>query len=152
MTRRTASRILVGMSRITFLFAFVGVAAVIGIARPSEAAAGWCWPNCSDYGILGPSTSSNNGCWYTGEVCSGWGFWYLNGVAKTCYPGCDYWGNTRGQILYGFENGQRIRGYFSWAPGKSYIRPGEVGMGGYLRAQVNYWQGTSSQVNVAAIQ
>ena len=140
------------MKRIAFLLALVGVATVIAAAQPSNAAAGWCWPNCSDYGILGPTTSTNNGCWYIGEVCSGWGFWYLNGFAKTCYPGCDWWGSTKGQILYGYENGQRIRGYFTKSPGKGYIRPSDLGMGGYLRAQVSHWQGTPSQINVAAVQ
>lgn len=140
------------MTRIVLLISLVCVAVLVALAQPSRASAGWCWPNCSDYGILGPSTSSYNGCWYPGEVCSGWGYWYLNGVAKTCYPGCDYWGSTKGQILFGYENSERIRGKFSWIPGKFYIRPSDVSMGGYLRAQVNYWQGTASQVNVAAVQ
>ena len=83
------------------------------------------------------ATSSNNGCWYSGgEVCSGWSYWSLNGVSKTCYPGCDYWRQTPGQILYGFENFERIRGRFTVSSGTRYIRPAEVSMGGYLRSFV----------------
>jgi hypothetical protein len=29
------------------------------------------------------------------------------------------------------------------------VQPGELGMGGYLRAQVTWWAGTTSQINVA---
>ncbi len=143
------ARILLDMSRIALLLTLVCAAAVVALAQPSRASAGWCWPNCSSYGFLGPGTSTNNGCWFYGEVCSGWGYWYLNGVSKTCYPGCN-WGETSGQILYGFENAQRIRGAFTRSVGHRYIQPGDVGMGGYLRAQVTWWSGTASQINVGA--
>jgi hypothetical protein len=81
--------------------------------------------------------------------CGGWGYWYLNGVMKTCYPGCDPYNGTNGKILYGFENRDRIRGNFTSYYGKRYVQPGELGMGGYLRAQVTWWAGTTSQINVA---
>jgi hypothetical protein len=152
LTRCVGTRILDVMKRVALLSALICAAVVVGLAQPSSASAGWCWPTCSGYGILGPSTSTYNGCWYWAEVCSGWGYWYLNGLSKTCYPGCDWTGYTKGQVLYGFENRERIRGYFSWVPGRFYVRPGDLGMGGYLRAQASYWQGTPSQVNVAAIQ
>jgi hypothetical protein len=139
------------MTRIALLIALVGAAACVALAQPSKASAGWCWPDCSNYGILNWNTTTYNGCWYrSGAVCSGWSYWSLNGVSKTCYPGCDAYGNTTGQILYGFENGDRIRGRFTVRSGKFYISPGEVGMGGYLRSQVTWYAGTS-QVNVAAI-
>jgi hypothetical protein len=54
-------------------------------------------------------------------------------------------------ILYGFEDGQRIRGRFTVKSGTRYIEPGEVGMGGYLRAQVMWYSGPASQINVAAV-
>jgi len=150
LTRRFGARILVVMSRIASLLALVSAAVVVGLAQPSDAAAGWCWPSCSTYGLLGQSTSTRNGCWYSsGEVCSGWNYWYLNGVVKTCYPSCDAWGNTTGQILYGFENGDRIRGRFTVRVNRFLIQPAELGMGGYLRAQVAWWSGVS-QINVAA--
>ena len=141
------------MTRYLLFFVLCCCAAVVfALAQPSRAAAaGWCWPNCSSYGLLYPWTSTANGCWYSsGEVCSGWAYWSLNGVAKTCYPGCDAWRQTSGQILYGFENSARIRGNFTWIPGTWYIHPSDVGMGGYLRAQVKHWQGSASQINAAA--
>jgi hypothetical protein len=149
LTRVWRAVILGAMTRIAFLFALLAVVGVIGLAQPSTASAGWCWPNCSGYGMLGPGTTNGNGCWYYSEVCSGWGYFYLNGVAKTCYP-CDSTYTTTGKILYGFENTERIRGNFTTNPGTRYLRPGDVGMGGYLRAQVSWWSGTASQINVAA--
>ncbi|OAI54669.1 hypothetical protein AYO48_01045 [Gaiella sp. SCGC AG-212-M14] len=137
------------MTRLALLFSVIAAAAAIGLAQPSGAAAGWCWPSCSGYGMLGPGTSTANGCWYYSEVCSGWGYWYLNGVSKTCYPGCDRYNGTNGKILYGYENRDRIRGNFTTYYGKRYVQPGELGMGGYLRAQVTWWAGTTSQINVA---
>ena len=136
---------------VLFVIASACVAAVIAAVRPASAAAGWCWPSCSTYGLLGAGTSTYNGCWYSsGEVCSGWSYWGTNGVVKTCYPGCDYYGNTRGTILYGFENRDRIRGRFTVLSNRFYIQPYEVGMGGYLRAQVAWYSGPASQINVAA--
>lgn len=99
--------------------------------------------------MLGPGTSSGNGCWYYSEVCSGWSYWSLNGVLKTCYPLCDGYNSTSGKILYGYENTERIRGNFTNSAGKRYVQPGDLGMGGYLRAQVSWWSGTASQINVA---
>jgi hypothetical protein len=140
------------MHRIVLLLSLICAGIVVGLAQPSNAAAGWCWPNCSDWGFLGQSTSTYNGCWYSwGEVCSGWDYYYVNGVAKRCYPACDPWGNTTGMILYGFENRERIRGRFTVRANVYYIRPAEVGMGGYLRAQVAWWSGPASQINVAAV-
>jgi hypothetical protein len=139
------------MTRILLLLTLVASAAILALAQPSRAEAGWCWPNCSSYGLLNWNTSTYNGCWYrSGEVCSGYAYWSVNGVSKTCYPGCDANGNTTGQILYGFESYDRIRGRFTVRTGKFYIAPGDVGMGGYLRSQVTWWSGVS-QVNVAAI-
>jgi hypothetical protein len=142
------ARILLVMKRIALLFTLLCIAAVVSLERPSHAAAGWCWPNCSSYGILSPWT--NNSCWYNAAVCSGWGYWYVNGETKTCYPMCDGWSNTSGQILYGFESSDRIRGRFTSYSGTHYIRPADVSMGGYLRAQVTWWSGSASQINVAA--
>lgn len=139
------------MSRIALLVAVAVGVSVVALAQPSKASAGWCWPNCSSYGLLGQSTSTYNACWYrSGEVCSGWAYWSVNGVAKTCYPGCDGSGNTTGQILYGFESYDKIRGRFTVGTGKFYISPSGLGMGGYLRAQVTWWSGVS-QINAAAI-
>jgi hypothetical protein len=151
LTARVRGCILDVMSRVLFVIALCCTAAVVALAQPSRASAGWCWPNCSTYGLLYVWTSSGNGCWYSGgEVCSGWSYWSLNGVSKTCYPGCDYWRQTPGQILYGFENSARIRGSLTRLPGTWFIHPSDVGMGGYIRAQVTEWQGTVSQINAAA--
>ncbi|MFL5967981.1 MAG: hypothetical protein ACJ74L_00155 [Gaiellaceae bacterium] len=134
------------------LIAVACVAAVAGFARTSSAEAGWCWPSCSSYGYLGEGTSTNTGCWYSrGEVCSWYGSWFNVGVAKTCYPGCDWNYNTTGVVLYGFENHERIRGRFtSKASNTVYVQPAELGMGGSLRAQVTWYAGVS-QVNAGAI-
>jgi hypothetical protein len=150
LTHLLGAVILVDMKRIAFFFALFAAVVCVGLAQPSTASAGWCWPNCSDYGMLGPGTTTWNGCWYSGsEVCSGWGYFYLNGVKKSCYP-CDSTYPTSGKILYGFENSARIRGNFTMSPNTLYVRPSDLGMGGYLRAQVTWWSGTSSQINVAA--
>lgn len=137
------------MKRIALFLALAGSAVVVGLAQPSQAKAGWCWPSCSTYGLLGSFTS--NSCWYGTAVCSGWTYWVLNGESKRCFPMCDGWGNTAGQILYGFENFDRIRGRFTVSSGTRYIRPAEVSMGGYLRAQVTWWSGPASELNVAAV-
>jgi hypothetical protein len=108
--------------------------------------------------VLRSWTSTNNGCWYGyGEVCSGWNYWSMNGVAKICDVYC-YDGVTRGRILYGFENQQHIRGRFTYLARTHRIIPSDVGLGGmYLRAQVSWWynpDGTPSNpsgVNVAAV-
>ena len=134
------------------MFASACVAAAVALARPASASAGWCWPNCSGYGYLGPATSTNNGCWFpSGEVCSYFGSWFNIGVAKTCYPGCDWNYNTTGVILYGFENRDHIRGRFTSSAVRTvYVRPSELSMSGLLRAQVTWYAGVS-QLNAAAI-
>jgi hypothetical protein len=141
------------MKRIALLIALVGIAAVAALARPSLAEAGWCWPNCSGYGLLGPSTSTYNGCWFSsGEVCSWYTNWVNMGMYKTCYPGCDWSYSTAGVVLYGFENRERIRGRFtSKGAVRVVIWPGDVGMGGLLRSQVTWYGGPASQLNAAAI-
>ena len=158
MTRRARGCILDVVSRIALLVSVVAAAVLIGLAQPSTAAGGWCWPDCSNYGVLRSWTSTYNGCWYGyGEVCSGWNYWYLNGVSKLCDVYC--WNNvTRGRILYGFENSQTIRGRFTYEAGTRHIRPVDVGLGGmYLRAQVSWWfnpdgsPSNPSGVNVAAV-
>ncbi|HWJ32627.1 MAG TPA: hypothetical protein VNR59_09825 [Gaiellaceae bacterium] len=141
------------MKRLVLLFIACGcAAAAFAVARPATATASWCWPTCSTYGFLGQWTSTYTGCWYaTGEVCSYYGNWFNIGVAKTCYPGCDWNYNTTGVILYGFENHDRIRGRFtSKAANTVYVRPWELGMSGLVRAQVTWYAGTS-QINAAAI-
>lgn len=137
------------MKRIALIIAVAGCAFAIGLLKPSNASAGWCWPSCSTYGVIGSFTS--NGCWYRTAVCSGWSYWVMNAEAKTCYPGCDYSGDTPGRILYGFENTDRIRGRFTTLSGRHYIRPADVSMGGYLRSQLTWWSGAPSEINVAAI-
>ena len=109
------------------------------------------YSNCTSSALAPLGTSTWNACWYRyGEVCSGWSYWSVNGVSKTCYGGCDAYGNTTGMILYGFENYERIRGRFTVGSGKFYMSPSGLDMGGYLRAQVTWWSGVS-QINAAAI-
>jgi hypothetical protein len=141
------------MKRLVLLFiACACAAAVFALVKPASAAAGWCWPNCSAFGFLGQSTSSNNGCWFSsGEVCSYYGAWFNMGINKTCYPGCDWLGNTRGVLLYGFENHDRIRGYFTDKAATVYAYPQYLGMGGSLRAQVAWYSGPASHLNAGAI-
>jgi hypothetical protein len=141
------------MSRIVFfVIASACAAAVVALAKPAPASAGWCWPTCSNYGFLGQWTSTNNGCWYSsGEVCSYYGYWFNMGIAKTCYPGCDWNYNTTSMVLYGFENRERIRGRLTVKADTVYIQPSYVGMSGSLRAQVSWYSGPASQLNAAAI-
>ena len=137
---------------VIFVCVVACAAAMVALARPAAASAGWCWPNCSGYGLLGQSTSTNNGCWYSsGEVCSFWAYWTLNGIAKTCYPSCDWNYNTTGMVLYGFENRDRIRGRLTVKRDTVYIQPSTVSMGGWLRAQVAWYSGPASQLNAAAV-
>jgi hypothetical protein len=142
------------MKRILFfVIACACAAAVVALARPAPAAAGWCWPNCSGYGYLGPSTSTNTGCWFaSGEVCSYYGSWFNMGISKTCYPGCDWNYNTTGVVLYGYENHDRIRGRFTARGSETvYARPNEFAMSGALRAQVTWYGGPASQLNAGGI-
>ena len=128
------------------------VAAVAAFARPAPAAAGWCWPGCSSYGFLSQWASTNNGCWFSsGEVCSYYGYWFNVGIAKTCYPSCDWNYNTNGIVLYGFENHDRIRGRFTGKADTVYVQPYELSMSGSLRAQVTWYSGPASHLNAAAI-
>jgi hypothetical protein len=141
------------MKRIVlFVIACACVAAVAALAQPTAASASWCWPSCSSYGYLGQWTSTHTGCWFSaGEVCSYYDSWFNLGMAKTCYPGCDWNFNTTGIVLYGFENHDRIRGRFSGRGAVTlYVRPDELSMGGLLRAQVTWYAGTN-QINAAAI-
>jgi hypothetical protein len=141
------------MRRIVFLvIALACAAAVVALARPATASASWCWPSCSGYGYLGQSTSTNNGCWYSsGEVCSYYGYWFNTGIAKTCYPGCNWNYQTTSMVLYGFENRERIRGRLTVKADTVYVRPSDVAMSGSLRAQTAWYSGPASQLNAAAI-
>jgi hypothetical protein len=145
--------ILVGMSRIVFfVIACACVAAVVALARPASASAGWCWPTCSSYGYLGQWTSTHNGCWWSsGEVCSYYNNWFNIGMAKTCYPGCNWNYQTTSMVLYGFENRERIRGRLTVKADTVYLEPSWVGMSNPLRAQVSWYSGPASQLNAAAI-
>lgn len=136
-----------------FSIACAFAAAAFALAQPSPASAGWCWPNCGSYGYLGQWTSTYNGCWFSsGEVCSYYGNWFNVGLAKTCYPGCDWNYNTTGVVLFGFENHEHIRGRFTVKGDVTlYVRPSEVSMSGLLRAQATWYSGPASQVNAAAI-
>jgi hypothetical protein len=127
-------------SIVSLFVAALVATAVAAAAAPSTSRAAWCWPGCSSFGYLGPSTSTSNGCWYaTGEVCSGWNFWSSTGINKQCYPRCDGNGWTQARVLYGFENAQRIRGWYTDYAVTTYIFPSHVSMGGYLRAQVSWF-------------
>jgi hypothetical protein len=141
------------MKRIVLLVcACVCIAAVAALARPGAASAGWCWPNCSGYGYLGQWTSTYNGCWFSsGEVCSYYGYWWNMGIAKTCYPGCNWNYQTTGVVLYGFENHERIRGVFTAKADTVTVRPSDLYMSGSLRAQVTWYGGPASQLNAGAI-
>jgi hypothetical protein len=141
------------MSRIViFVIASACVAAVVALARPASASAGWCWPTCSTRGFLGPSTSTNNGCWWSsGEVCSYYNNWLNMGMDKTCYPGCNWNFQTTSMVLYGFENHDRIRGRLTVKANTVYLEPRNVEMGPPLRAQVSWYSGPASQLNAAAI-
>jgi hypothetical protein len=145
--------ILVVMKRIVFLsIALSCVAVVVALGRPATASAGWCWPSCSSYGYLGQSTSTYNGCWYSsGEVCSYYGYWFNTGIAKTCYPSCNWNYQTTGMVLYGFENRERIRGRLTVKADTVYVRPSDVAMSALLRAQTAWYSGPASQLNAAAI-
>jgi hypothetical protein len=145
------------MTKLLVLIAIVAAASVAVAARSNVAAGAWCWPSCSGYAVLGADTSTHNGCWYAyGEVCSGWNYWTINGIDKQCWPVC-YGYYTHALVLYGFENRNTIRGRFTDYASTWRIRPPDVSMGGYLRAQVNWWPYSdgrtsySSLVNVEAV-
>jgi hypothetical protein len=134
---------------LTIIVAGICVAAV----RVDTARATWCWPSCpsSSYGTLASDTSTHNGCWYSyGEVCSGWNYWTINGVDKRCWPVCSAY-YTHALILYGFENRSTIRGRFGDNATVYRIRPPDVSMGGYLRAQVNWWPYTDGRTSYASL-
>jgi hypothetical protein len=148
-----ASGIVVGMKTSLALAAIVAAIWFTAAVRTDAARAAWCWPACpsSSYGVLAWDTSTHNGCWYSaGAVCSGWNYWTLNGVDKRCWPICS--GNyTHALILYGFENRSTIRGRFADYASIYHIRPADVSMGGYLRAQVNWWPYTDGRTSYASL-
>ena len=138
------------MKRLLVLTTIVAVS-FVGAAVRSDVARAWCWPSCSSYGVLGPDTSTHNGCWYAaGEVCSGWNYWSLNGIDKLCWPVC-YGYYTHGLVLYGFENFNTIRGRFTDYSATYRIRPADVSMGGYLRAQVNWWPYSDGRTSYSSL-
>ena len=142
------------MSRLMLVCLVLALALAGG--RASDASAAWCWPTCSSFGILGATTTTWNGCYYNyGEVCSGWNTWLVNGIHKECYPYCNPYPYTTSQVLYGFENTQRIRGRLTYMAETVRIFPSDVGMGGYLRAQVAYWptdwRTDASKLNAGAL-
>lgn len=134
------------------LAALAVVVAATVAALPSAAhAASWCWPGCSSYGYLGPGTSTYNGCWSpSGEVCSGWNTWTANGIDKGCSPICVWPGYTQARVLYGFENADRIRGFYTDYAKSDYVFPYQLGMGGYLRAQVSWAPYSDSRTSYAS--
>jgi hypothetical protein len=145
------------MKKLLALIAIVAATFAAAGVRSSVASAAWCWPTCSGYGVLASNTSTNNGCWYWyGEVCSGWNYWTINGIDKACWPVCSGY-YTHALVLYGFENRSTIRGRFTDYTGTYRIRPTDVSMGGYLRAQVNWWPYSdgrtsySSKLNAGAV-
>jgi hypothetical protein len=144
--------------RIVVLMAATMAAGIVASAAPGRASATWCWPSAyptcstSSYGLLGGGTSNNNNCWYiSGEVCSGYNYYINNAVVKLCYPGSpDYgcpFGDTLSKMLYGYENADRIRGRYTIYEGTWNIQPADVGMGGYLRAQVSWDYGCCGNAN-----
>jgi hypothetical protein len=140
------------MKTLLVLTAVVGIC-VAAAVRPDVGRAAWCWPACpsSSYGVLAWNTSTHNGCWYSsGEVCSGWNYWVLNGVDKRCWPVCDGY-YTHALVLYGFENRSTIRGRFADYTSIYRIRPVDVSMGGYLRAQVNWWPYTDGRTSYSSL-
>jgi hypothetical protein len=121
------------------LAAFIVTISASVAAVPNSASAAWCWPSCSTFGYLGPGTSNYNGCWKSsGEVCSGWNTWTSNGINKACYPICSIGNYTHARVHYGFENAERIRGFYTDVAQTVYAYPFQLGMGGYLRAQVSW--------------
>lgn len=117
----------------------IAAALAAALAVPSAAKAAWCWPTCSSSGYLGSGTSTYNGCWkYSGEVCSGWNYWSANGISKSCSPICGYGNYTQARILYGFENGSSIRGWYTDIAETRTVYAYQLGMGGYLRAQASW--------------
>ena len=118
----------------------VAAAVVAGAGAGRGDAAIWCWPGSCGYQRMFGWTYSATGspCFYAwGEVCSGWNYWSRE----------DYYRRNRNlygaTILYGFENGGVIRGrkdrWFDAGCMPCAIRPGDVAMGGYLRAQSVWW-------------
>jgi hypothetical protein len=141
------------MKTFLVLASIVAAVSIAAAARSETARATWCWPACgsSNYGVLAWNTSTHNGCWYSyGEVCSGWNYWTLNGVDKRCWPICNGY-YTHALVLYGFENRSTIRGRFADYTSIYRIRPADVSMGGYLRAQVNWWPYSDGRTSYSSL-
>ena len=135
------------------LLAVAAIVIVVSVAAGVKAnvAGAWCWPSCSSYGVLTQTTSTYNGCWYSlGEVCSGWNYWTLNGIDKKCWPVCEYY-STHALVLYGFENSNTIRGRFTDSASTFWISPRDVSMGGYLRAQINWWPYSDGRISYSSL-
>lgn len=119
------------------------IAGAAASVRPSEASAEapastWCWPSSCGYDWMGAFTSNYNNCYYSsGDVCSGWNFWHWQDfwrLNEATYPA---------KILFGYENSERIRGWWStWYTASCQpctITPSQVSMGGYLKGQNSWW-------------
>ncbi len=72
--------------------------------------------------------------------CSGWNYWFIMGCN-------DYSGGT---ILCGFENTERIRGFYVNAGQGTSPTPSDVGMGGYILAHATWWSGPTATIDASA--
>jgi hypothetical protein len=116
-------------------FATLVLAAGFALTTPAAANAVWTY--------IGPLPGLYDGdcLWYpfTGQ-CSGWNTWaYI-----------DTYNNGGGTILNGFENYNRIRGQWIASGGHRTTLPSDVGMGGYLKAQVTNNSGVTADVDAYA--
>lgn len=102
------------------------------------------WAGYWQYGPawLGRGHDDANCIWYRGQAaCSGWNYWYQNQYSKQTSCGCSF------TYLLGFENNNTIRGnWISQSLTYLNVAPIDVGMGGYLKAHITYWSGTSVSV------
>jgi hypothetical protein len=102
------------------------------------------WAGYWQYGPawLGRGHDDASCIWYRGQAaCSGWNYWYQNQYSKQTNCGCSF------TYLLGFENNNTIRGnWISQSLTYLNVAPIDVGMGGYLKAHITYWSGTSVSV------
>jgi len=119
---------------------FVTAAALCALVFPSSASAWqqWFWT-----GNLGPGDYDPDCIWYYGRaVCSGWNYWDDNTLERE---------SQNATILLGYENNSRIRGvYVGPEQFRRVVYPGDLGMGGYLKAHATWWSGTEN-VNIAVL-
>ena len=119
------------MQRRSAFLLLVLVLISLALVLPARAQSGeWAW---AGWLYLDSPYRSGWGCpWYNRQgSCSPWNYWTFH----TSFTN----NGDFSQCLTGYENGDRIRGQWIYPDQNRGSDPSFLGMGGYLKAQVTWW-------------